>query len=72
MKDLELAKQKILLVKEMVEAGVIDDLTAGQMTQQLLLGENQALVSQISSSSPIVSIEDKNVINISEDGKDDI
>ncbi len=72
MKDLELAKQKILLVKEMVEAGVIDDMTAGQMTQQLLLGGTQALVSQISSSSPTVSIEDKSVINISEDGKDDI
>lgn len=71
MKDLELAKQKILLVKEMVEAGVIDDMTAGQMTQQLLLGETQTSTSQISSSST-VSIEDKNVINISEDGKNDI
>lgn len=71
MKDLELAKQKILLVKEMVEAGVIDDMTAGQMTQQLLLGETQTQVSQISSPSTI-RIEDKNIINISEDGKDDI
>ncbi len=71
MKDLELAKQKILLVKEMAEAGVIDDMTAGQMTQQLLLGGTQTSTSQISSSST-VSIEDKNVINISEDGKDDI
>ena len=72
MKDLELAKQKILLVKEMVEAGVIDDRTAGQMTQQLLLGETQAPELHISSSSSTGSIEDKNVINISEDGKDDI
>lgn len=72
MKDLELAKQKILLVKEMVEAGVIDDMTAGQMTQQLLLGGAQTLTSQSSSSSPTNSIEDKNVINISEDGEDEI
>lgn len=72
MKDLELAKQKILLVKEMVEAGVIDDMTAGQMTQQLLLGGVQPSVSQISFSSSTTSIEDKNVVNISEDGKDDI
>lgn len=71
MKDLELAKQKILLVKEMAEAGVIDDMTAGQMTQQLLMGGTPTSASQISSSST-VSIEDKNVINISEDGKDDI
>lgn len=72
MKDLELAKQKILLVKEMTEAGVIDDMTAGQMTQQLLLGGTQAPASQISSSSSTVRIEDKDVINIGEDGKDDI
>lgn len=72
MKDLELAKQKILLVKEMVEAGVIDDMTAGQMTQQLLLGGTQTSLSQISPSSPTIRIEDENVINISEDGKDDI
>lgn len=69
MKDLELAKQKILLVKEMVEAGVIDDMTAGQMTQQLLLGETQTSALENSASSTN-SIEDKDVINISEDGKD--
>ena len=40
LKDLELAKQKIQLIKEMVETGVIDDMTAGQMTQQLLLGDS--------------------------------
>lgn len=72
MKDLDLAKQKILLVKEMVEAGVIDDMTAGQMTHQLLLGGDQEPTTQISSSSSTVMVEDKNVINISEDGKDDI
>lgn len=72
MKDLELTKQKILLVKEMVEAGVIDDMTAGQMTQQLLLGGTQVAVPQISTLSPTVRIEDNNIINISEDGKDDI
>lgn len=71
MKDLELVKQKISLIKEMAEAGVIDDMTVGEMTKQLLLGGTQAPSSQISSS-PTVSIEDKNVINISEDGKDDI
>ncbi len=71
MKDLELVKQKISLIKEMAEAGVIDDMTVGEMTKQLLLGGTQAPSSRISSS-PTVSIEDKNVINISEDGKDDI
>ena len=72
MKDLELVKQKISLIKEVVEAGAIDDMTVGELTKQLLLGGTQAPASQISSSSPTVSIEDKNVINISEDGKDDI
>ena len=71
MKDLELAKQKLLLVKEMVTAGGLDDMTAGQITQLLLLGETQVPASQISSSKT-ASIEDKNIINISEDGKDDI
>ena len=46
-------------------------MTVGEMTKQLLLGGTQAPSSRISSS-PTVSIEDKNVINISEDGKDDI
>lgn len=72
MKDLELAKQKILLIKDMAEAGVIDDMMAGQMTQQLLLGGSQTPTPQISSPSSAVEIEDKNIINISEDGKDDI
>lgn len=72
MKDLELAKQKILLVKEMAEAGVIDDMMAGQMTQQLLLGGTSMLESQISSSTTTIRIGEKDVINISEDGKDDI
>lgn len=70
MKDLELTKQKILLVKEMAEAGIIDDMVAGQMTQQLLMGGTQASTAHITSSSPTVSIEDKNVNNISEDGED--
>lgn len=69
MKDLELAKQKILLVKDMVEAGVIDDLTAGQMTQRLLLEETQT--PHISQSSSTVICEE-NEINISEDGQDDV
>lgn len=72
MKDLELAKQKILLVKEMVEAGVIDDMTAGQMTQQLLLGRVQTGAPQISESYESARIEDKSVINISEEGKEDV
>lgn len=72
MKDLELAKQKILLVKEMVEAGVIDDMSAGQMTQKLLLEGSQTTAKQISSSSTTDKMEDEDVINISEDGNDDI
>ena len=71
MKDLELVKQKISLIKEMAEAGFIDDMTVGEMTKQLLLGGTQAPSSRISSS-PTVSIEDKNAINVSDDGKDDI
>ena len=58
MKDLELVKQKISLIKEMAEAGVIDDMTVGEMTKQLLLGGTQAPSSRISSS-PTVSIEEK-------------
>lgn len=69
MKDLELAKQKILLLEEMVKEGVIDDMTAGQMTQKFLLGEVQKPVSQISSVSPNDNSEDNNIVNISEDGK---
>ena len=72
MKNLEVIKQRILLIKEMVEAGVMDDMMAGQMTQQLLLGGIQATRPQVSSSSSDVGIEDEHVINISEDGKDDI
>lgn len=71
MKDLELAKQKILLVKEMVEAGVIDDMTAGQMTQQLLLGGTQTPTSMISSSSLSDRMEEDE-IDKSEDGRNDI
>lgn len=67
MKDLELAKQKILLVKEMVEAGVIDDMTAGQMTRQLLLEDTQASNSQIPSESSADDEDDK--IILSEEGK---
>lgn len=72
MKDLELVKQKILLVKEMVEAGVIDDMTAGQMTQQLLLEGSQPTTSPALTSSSTAKIEDENIINISEDGKVDV
>ena len=72
MKDLELAKQKILLIKEMVEANVIDEMTAGQMTQQLLIVGTQGSTPQITSSPSNVRIENENAINISEDGKDDI
>ena len=70
-KDLELVKQKISLLKEMAEAGIIDDMTAGLITQQLL-GGNQVSAPQISSASPTARIEDKKVIDISEDGKDDV
>ena len=72
MKDLELAKQKILLIKEMAEAGVIDDMTAGQMTQQILIGGTQWQTPQIPPPPPTGQLESKDQINISEDGKDDI
>ncbi len=72
MKDLELARQKIYLVKEMVEAGVIDDMTAGQMTQQLLLGGVQPSSPQRLASSSTVKADDNDVINISEDGRTDV
>ena len=71
MKDLELAKQKILLVKEMVEAGVIDDMTAGQMTQQLLLEEAKTPTPQHKLPSTHGK-EDENEINMSEDGEYEI
>lgn len=72
MKDLELAQQKILLIKEMAEAGVIDDMMAGQMTQQILLGGTQGQKPQISSPPPTGQLENNDEINISEDGQDDV
>lgn len=69
-KDIELIKQKILLVKEMAEAGIIDDMAVGQMVQQLLLGGGQVQAPKNLSSS--AAIEEKNVININEDRKDDV
>lgn len=56
----------------MVEAGVIDDMTAGQMTQQLLLEGSQPTTSPALTSSSTTKIEDENIINISEDGKVDV
>ena len=44
---------------------------SNSISNQLLLGGTQAPSSRISSS-PTVSIEDKNAINVSDDGKDDI
>jgi len=73
MKDLELVKQKIQVIKEMVETGVIDDMTAGRMTQQLLLGDSSPTMTtpQIESASH-THVEDATILNISEDGKDDV
>ena len=47
-RDLELARQKIAIIKEMVDTGVIDNMTAGNMTQQMLSGgmKNFELVRQ--------------------------
>lgn len=70
-KDLELAKQKILLIKEMVESRVIDEMTAGQMTKQILFEEPPVQTASIASTEQIL-VEEKNIIDISEDGKDDI
>ena len=71
MKDIELVKQKISLVKGLVEESILDDVMAGQIVRQLLLGESQVQNSSTSSFSS-VGIDEANIINISEDGKDDI
>lgn len=80
MKDLELARQKILLVKEMVEAGVIDDMTAGRMTQRLLFEKSDSEEPQTGTvyATPGIGVETESVMNegeknnISEDGKDNV
>lgn len=72
MKDLELVRQKIYLIKEMVESHVIDDMTAGQMTQQLLIGSSQPISTQRITSSTNIKVDENDVINISEDGKADV
>lgn len=72
MKDLELAKEKIKLVKEMVEAGVIDDMTAGQMTQQLLLGSTAPATSLKLASSSVIQTSEINANDLSEVDRDDI
>lgn len=71
-KDLELAKQTMSILLEAVKTGAMGDITAEQIIQQLLLGGAQSNTPQISTSSPVSSIEDKGVINLSEDGRDDI
>lgn len=71
MEDIELVKQKILLVKELVEESIIDDVMAEQMVRQLVLGESQDLIPSTSSFSN-VRIDRANINNINEDGKDDI
>lgn len=68
MKDLELTKQKVLLVKEMVESGIIDEMTAGHMTHQLLIGETPTASS---SSGSDIEIENENEV-LNEDGKIDV
>lgn len=71
-KDLELAKQTMSILLEAVKTGAMGDITAEQIIQQLLLGGAQSNTPQISTSSPVSSIEDKGVINLSEDGRNDI
>ncbi len=72
MADLALAKERIAIIKEMVEAGVIDDMMAGQMTQQVLFGSTPTPAAQIASPPETIGIEEHNTINISEDGKDEV
>jgi hypothetical protein len=71
LKDLELARQKISLVKEMAEAGVIDDMMAGQMTQRLLMGDEQVTSSRQSGSTTSSGEKDEEIIDMSEEGKVD-
>ena len=55
----------------MVEAGVIDDMAAGQMTQQLLLGATNTPTPQMAVSPPVKTLGSGNYV-ISEDEKNDV